>query len=150
LRISDRTGTKTMRQSRLRFEGAADLEEKLAHFSATERRDLGLRASRLAVEHARINDPLIDLALEKIEGGDVEDEIFRARLRQLVDSLDDEYLDINDEDEDDRLHAFRKARAANAVLFCFDPDSIHGSAEAIYEASHALRDMRQLRELLGI
>ena len=142
----------TMARSRLQLISATDLQDKIALLPADERKAVALNASRLAVNRAELRDPLIELALEKIERGETKDEFLSARLRKLVESLDDEYLSKADSDNgrEEYLRLFRKARAANSVLFCLDPDSPSSAAEAIYEASHVMENINELRKALKI
>jgi hypothetical protein len=142
-----------MSRSRLSLIGADDLADKLNLFSAEERRAIAARCSRLAVEHACLRDPVIEIALSKLESGETLDQLFRARLKKTVQDLDDNYLIKNERfhgrrslDAGDRDQLFRQARAASAVQFCFETDSAHGAAEAIYEASQVV-DLAELRRL---
>ena len=61
----------------------------------------------------------------------------------MVERLDDEYwktCDAKPPEDATVLMAFRRARAANALLAALGPDAAQATLEAVYEACHALRE----------
>jgi hypothetical protein len=59
----------------------------------------------------RLDDPLVAVALERIERRETKDDLFKARLRKLVERLDDVYLDSDPQDETACRQLFHRARS---------------------------------------
>ena len=66
-----------------------------------------------------------------------------AEVAGIAEDLDDRYLDLYDDEKPDGRtpgweEAFRRARAAAAVVSALDADARRAASGAIYEASYAL------------
>ena len=104
-------------------------------------RDVAWFAAVRALASARVSDPPVPVVLDAIrtlEPGDAFAQ--RPLVADLVERLDDEYWEASEakpQDEARVLMAFRRARAANALLASLDPDAARAALEAVYEACHA-------------
>jgi hypothetical protein len=72
-------------------------------------------------------------------------------LERIVQGLDSSYLDLNEAGSSPEavLAAFRRARAANAVLFALSSDPLIAAEECAYEAAMATDHIERIRDLIN-
>jgi hypothetical protein len=73
-------------------------------------------------------------------------------LERIVQGLDSSYLDLNEaagSSPEAVLAAFRRARAANAVLFALSSDPLIAAEECAYEAAMATDHIERIRDLVN-
>jgi hypothetical protein len=140
-----------MSMSRLRLIENGQLESALTGIPDDRRRSILLRICRLAVRSTGLNDEVVSHALDRLEEGKYGDGRIQKYLEGLVDNLDEEYFDAKDKSDAGivpatmYLELFRRARAANCVLFATQDSSLDTVSEAIYEAIAALNDAKEVR-----
>ncbi len=130
------------------------LRQVLNNASEPAQRQAALAVSRLVGDRARIADPRLGAALERLQAGEYGDSLQRRAVLALTQELDEVAWDVNrrveagEADKADYVHAFRKARAANAVWYALDSDSLAAAAEATYEALAAIDDHEAVRRAI--
>lgn len=122
---------------------------------ATLRRIAG-KLAKLVVAHAELNDPAIQEALTALRDGQFGDIAVRTAVKQLVESLDQQYWDLQDRaneghvSEGDYLAAFARARAVSVLDFALDIDPYLAASEGAYEALTALDDLEVIHKLIAV
>ena len=130
---------------------APDLSAKLRTADEVRRRKAALAACRFALDRNSLNDPILDGAFRELEGRRQPTALTRMTLEKLVQSLDEEYFELEEATKAGRapaeqyLEAFRKARTANALYCALSFDSLGAATESIYEANAATEDLSGLR-----
>ena len=130
------------------------LRQVLKDASGQARRRVALSVTKLAVDRARIADPRVGAALERLQNGGHGDSPERSAVQALTEELDQAAWDVQDRFEAgtankaDYLKAFVKARAAKAVWYALDGDPLEAAAEATYEASAAIEDPASVRSAI--
>ncbi len=130
---------------------APDVSAKLREADDRDRREAALAACRFALERNPTNDPIISGAIQEIESGHPVSALLRTTLEKLVESLDEEYFDLQEAGREGRippeayLPAFYAARTANAVYCATSPHSLNAATESVYEANAATEDLDGLR-----
>jgi hypothetical protein len=120
-----------------------NLAEQIAQATDEQKRAICLAACKVAVQRTGASEQLVEAALRSLEKGRYEDASVTAGLKQLVDDLDAKYFEAQELYEAGKgtkeayLALFRKARAANAVLFAFNNDPFMAACESFYEAGAA-------------
>lgn len=115
----------------------------------TKAREAQLRAATLAVcryviENNNLTERVIDDALGLLETNNYGNTLTRKKLEMLVDVLDQRQWDLQDLKDEGKIDevtysaAFKRARAANALFFALDTNSLEAATEAIYEANAAV------------
>jgi hypothetical protein len=139
--------------SRLDYE-FHDLEVALAAADERACRRVAEAAAVAAVQDAALADDTIARALECVRKRVPDDPQMQAEIEGLVARLDEAYWESEAEleagtgtDSASRL-AFKRARAANAVLYLLSDDATAAAQEAAYEAHHVLRDPDRLRSIV--
>lgn len=127
----------------------ATLAERVAAASDADRRTVTLAVVRAALDRIGFSDARVDDAVGALEAGRYGDGSEQGALAALVEELDNAAFDAQDRldegtgSEADYDVAFRKARAATAVLSAFQTDSLTAVSDAVYEAYHAVDEDRQ-------
>ncbi|WNG24798.1 hypothetical protein F0U62_12865 [Cystobacter fuscus] len=118
-----------------------ELAESFRHATPEHQRKATLVACTLVSSRVGLEGEEVVAALEHLrQGGKVDRELLR-KLESLSARLDDEYLRLDEEDDEAKrpevLRLFSKARAASALGFALsgDPGQLH---EALYEALAAV------------
>lgn len=134
----------------------ASLPERFAAVSDDVRRDVARAVAVAALERTHLADERITQALEALRRGHVGDRPEREALVAFVDELDAAAFDAQDRldagaaSDAEYADAFRKARAATALLSAFDSDPATAAADAVYEAYHAFdEDVTAIREVIN-
>ena len=129
----------------------------LAHFRKapnSQLRAVALAASRFALEHTGLADPLLNEGLEALESARYGDTSLRERVESFIDMLDQiqwnlqDLMDEGKADQTSYLIAFRRARAAHSVYFALDLDAFAAAAESVYEANAATEDFESLNKII--
>ena len=114
-------------------------------------RAAALAACEFAASHTNFQHPLVREALEKLRKGPATlSATQQSELEALVETLDNEYFDLQEADHEGRastgdyLQKFAQARAVSAVLFAFKDDAYEASTQSVYEAAAALKDKNPL------
>lgn len=123
------------------------LADAIRRADSTVQRSAAIEAAGAAVRAARVDEPLITEALRSLRAGPVEGVVGGQGLRQLADHLDDVALRMGDPSEAGALQyppgyveAFRRARAAQAVVYACNDDPRTAALEGVYEALAAFDD----------
>lgn len=117
----------------------------------------GLRAMsevgcRLALADTGLAGPEVSAAVETLLDGRFGDGVEREALAQVVEALDKQAFDLQDAveegaaSEEAYLEAFRRARAASALLWALHADPQRAASNALYEAIAALDERPALLE----
>lgn len=133
---------------------APDLSGLVEIAGAAACRHAAVVAAVFAVHHSGLDDPRADEALLAIREGRFGDTPERAAVAALVSALDDRQWDLQDRIGagesmiNEHLVAFGRARAASAVFYAGETDPRLAAAEAIYEASAVVDDLKDLRPVV--
>jgi len=143
-----------MTASRLELD-APDLVEQLKRLQAPQLRRVAIGAARVALEHAGVQNPILEEALRTLDEGHSVSEELRSKVEEVVNELDDRYFELQEaeghfqKEHGPSAQAYCRARAANAVLFAVHHDPFEAAMEALYEANYALdEDTDLLRGLV--
>ena len=134
--------------SRLNLE-FPDLDAALMRADPGSCRQVAATLAGAAVQQAELTDDAVHRSLDVLRADAPMSPELRSELEELVKRLDEAYWDLQDRAEGGAemgsliASAFRRARAANAVLYA-TMDDAH---ECAYEASHALRDPDRVRAI---
>lgn len=134
---------------------APDLSVLLQRASPSQLRRIAVEVARHAMVLVRLEHPTLEGALREVEGRGVVTAVTRSKLQEIVDALDSRYFDLQEAEGQtsegtERAKAFRRARAANTVLFAVHDDPYEAATEGIYEANAALGEQIDLlRRLVG-
>ncbi len=101
------------------------------------KRAISLAACKWAVDRELSDDPVVQSALARLEGGNYGDPRFLASLQDHVNKLDLIYFDARDAAQD-FFPLFVKARVASAVLFALDADPFRAVTHCLYELCESL------------
>ena len=110
-----------------------------------------LAACEFAARSASLSDSVVGEALDVLRRDDMGASDLRNRLGELAHQADDAYFEAADrqdeaeENRNDALRLFSRARALAALAFALAPDPT-GPSEAIYEAATSLDDPSALLE----
>jgi len=124
---------------------SSDLASRLRRASKAKRHAVAVAASALAVAKARVEHPVVDEALRQVRGGHVFTSRVKASIDALAAQLDEEYFELQEAAEadklpaDDYLRAFARARAVAALSFA-GSDASGAADDSIYEAAAAVGD----------
>lgn len=138
--------------SRLNLE-SPDLEAAIAGADAEARGRVAEAVARAAVGDCELtDDDAVSRALESLPASSEPDPELAREVEDLVGRLDVVYWDLQEEADEKgsaeaseaSSDAFKRARAANAVLYALSGDA----GEAAYEAHHALQDPARLKEIV--
>lgn len=98
-------------------------------------------AAERAVASAGLSDAPVPSVLEAIRSSNIREWVRqRQAMAGLVERLEGEYWDASDalpRDQERIALAFRRARAASALLAALGPDEVEAGLDAVYEAYHA-------------
>jgi hypothetical protein len=124
-----------------------DLAESFRHATPAHRRKATLVACTLVASRVGLEGEEVVVALEHLRQGGKVDLELRRKLESLAARLGDEYLRLDEEDDEAKrpevLRLFSKARAASALGFALSED--HGQLhEALYEALAAVDDATEV------
>lgn len=117
----------------------ADLAEMIERADESQCRRAGVVAAQFAAEHVGLDDSTAYEALGAVGEGRHGDTPERAALKALVVALDELQWKLQDRlgagqaTADEHLIAFRRARAASAIVSAGETDSRVAASEAIYE-----------------
>lgn len=130
---------------------APEMLDKLKQATADEQREAACIACEAAVSHAGVQHPVVAEALATLRRGAPLEEAQRAELQSLAADLDRQYFELQESEEvghneerQDVLKYFSRARAVASLLAAFDVDPFVASAESIYEAAAAFDDPSEL------
>jgi hypothetical protein len=130
---------------------APDLSARLFKATEQERRQAALLACEFALSRNPVDSTVIRQGMATLRAGGSGDATLRKALQELTEKLDAEYFDLQEAadrgqtDSGSFLNAFRRARAANAVLSALNRNSLEAATESIYEAHAASEDIESLR-----
>jgi len=134
----------------LRLDSIAEgLANSFRQASELHQRRAASAAALIAASRAGLRGTEVDAALEILRRGGNNGTAVRQRLETLAADLDDQYLRLGEEADEESgqvspeaLLLFRKARAAAALAFALspDPEQLH---EAVYEAIIASEDREE-------
>lgn len=105
-------------------------------------------------ENNLLTEPTVIVAVEAIHDSNYGDHVLTQNLESLVETLDEIPWDIGEKVENataeyvERASAFRRARAANALLYALEIDPLLAATNSIYEAHAATSDYDRLREII--
>lgn len=99
-------------------------------------------AAERAVVSVALSDPPVPSILEAIRSSKIQEWVRqRQAMAGLVERLEGSYWDASDAMPQDQARialAFRRARAASAVLAALGSNEVEAGVDAVYEAYHAL------------
>lgn len=117
------------------------LAEAIRHADRDAQRSAAIGAAEAAVLAAGVDEPLITEAFRSLRAGAMGEVAGGQELRQLADHLDGVALRMDDSSEAGAqqyphgyVEAFRRARAAQAVVHACDADPRTAALEGVYEA----------------
>ncbi len=122
----------------------ADLAGQVERATDAEKRAICLAICKGVTAITRLDEPVIGQALRSLVDGSYGDPVLAASVEHLVEQLDDRYFAAQrryhegKEDEVVYRDLFRKARAANAVLFALNHDPFVAATHSVYETYAAL------------
>lgn len=131
---------------------APELFAELCDAPASEQRAASIHACRLAVAATGLDHPVVTRALDSLTEGRTSRPDERSDLADLADELNAlasrfmEQSRGSDEARTQYLARFSRARAAAAVAFALEGEAPRASAEAIYEAAHAIDEPGEMFE----
>lgn len=130
----------------------SDLASVLEHMDRATLSRIAVAATSEAIRTANFVHPLVGTILHKLEVGSQIRVTDRESVRLLVEQLDEEQWKLHDvarsQGEQLRaLNAFRKARAANALLFAISDANCLSACETLYESHAAGVQLETLRSL---
>jgi hypothetical protein len=134
---------------------AADLVEQLEAQQPARLRQAAAGAVHLAVTRTGLAAPPLNAALAALREGRFGDSTERSAVLRLADELDEIAWDLQERSDagtgsrDAYLAAFGRARAAAAVGFALDADTLMAALEAVYEAQAAVGDLGAIRAAVG-
>jgi hypothetical protein len=128
---------------------APELVRRLKEASPAKQRAAAIAASEFAVESLQLRNSAVDDARKTLRATGALSVTEQEGLAALASTLDNEYLSLQEADEQSRqageaLRKFSEARVVSAVLFASKADPFEASTEAIYEAVTALDDQQAL------
>jgi len=121
-----------------------DLAEQVEKASDEEKRAICVPVCRLAIARTGLDEPLVEQALRLMENGIFKDQRVTTALERLFGDLDESYFAAEERykagqgTEDTYIALARKARAADAVLACFNDDAFIAATYSVYEVCAAL------------
>ncbi|MDP9930707.1 hypothetical protein J2X92_002941 [Variovorax paradoxus] len=127
-----------------------DVAQRLMLATSLQRRRIAIAAAEWALRMNSLNElELIDVTKSLRENAKLSAD-GKLKLEALVKEFDDECFEVENSGaaERDYMQLFGKARAVSALLFAAGDDSFTAAAEAIYEASVATDDEKQLFDLV--
>jgi hypothetical protein len=133
---------------------APDIVDLLEQADDAARRRAMIAAVELALQKSDLRVPQVVEAKTALAAGRTGDTPERAAVQALTDELDRAAWDLQDQVESgsapQELYsaAFAKARAAAALAFAFEPNSLDGAFDVIYEANFAVEDLEGLRAVV--
>ncbi len=125
---------------------APDLSEALSRSSDACLRRVAAAVCKLAVERSGLDAPQVQEVLRLLESNNTVPDDLTTRLKSLAEELDDRYLDLYGEapegssGDEGWLSAFRKAKAAAALVFACEPNASFAATESAVEANEAIGD----------
>jgi hypothetical protein len=126
------------------------LADKLRRAPAAKQRAASLAASEFAISHARVENPLVEVALEKVRAAGLLTPEEKAEMEALTAQLDEQYFALQEAAEEGQggaescLQLFGQARAVASLSFAGDRDAFKAATEAIYEAAATTDDKDEL------
>lgn len=105
-------------------------------------------------ENNLLSEPTVIAAVEAIHDLTYGDQVLTQNLELLVETLDETQWNVSEDVETgtaeyaDYASAFRRARAANALLVALNSDSLLATTNSIYEAHAATTEYDKLREII--
>lgn len=129
---------------------APDVAVRLSTWAPDTCRLAAVTAAEVAVGAADLQEPASATLLQAIREGVYGDSVERSEAAALVEKLDLQQWSLQDRvDSGEDLHAeqlvaFRRARAAAAVLEASDPDPVVAADGAAYEALFAVEEAEDL------
>ncbi len=133
---------------------APDLVDLLEQTDDAARRRAATAAVELALQTTDLQGPQVIQAKTALAAGRVGGTPERTAVEALTEELDNVAWDIQDQVESGAasrelyLAAFAKARAAAALAFAFEPNSLDVAFEVIYEANFAVQDLEALKAVV--
>jgi hypothetical protein len=130
---------------------AADLVRLLEQVGDARRRRVVSVVCDLAIGYSGLLDARAELALAALAAGRSGDVQERREMRSLIEELDtvawvvQEQIRLGKAAPEDFQRALAKLRAAAAISYGFEADSLQAASEAIFEAHHAIQDLEMLR-----
>jgi hypothetical protein len=141
-----------MGKTRLAIEDRA-LEHRLRSLPPDVLRRLTLAVCRYALAHTALEEvELVDALRPNLDPA--ERNTYRERAAKITNELDEvgyRLSDLAGTDPHGPAHyerAFRRARAAGAVVFSLEEDPLRAAVESIYEARHAVDHPEALSQLI--
>lgn len=125
---------------------APDLVRRLHTCTADQLSSVVDVVVREAVAHCGLEDPVVSSVLDKVATGDPD---AAKNMQAVVARLDEAAWSIQESEGDSMryLTAFTRARAASAVLFAIDQETV-AAMESIYEAQASLESVDSVRRLV--
>ena len=125
-------------------QGWRAVEAAVADAPSDRCRRIAVAAAERALDAWPGHPPTLDASLAQALLGPVAEGL-RAEVQGIAEELDARYLDLYDEEKPSGRTpgwetAFRRARAAAAVVSALDDDARLAASGALYEASYALDD----------
>ena len=125
-----------------------ELASSLREASTDELKRIAIAVCRFVCQEVGEVPSAVKIAIDQI--GVPASRATVAELQRIVEELDDRYftLDETGTSKDVVIPAFRRARAANAVLFALGGDKCSATDECIYEAAIATNRIERIREIV--
>ncbi len=127
---------------------APQLSERLQAASAEQQRAAAVRAALVALSSVEVPEDEVAAARSAVESGRT-DSAQQQRLKDLAQQLDEQAFRLQEEQPDEYLVIFSRARAVSALAFALDPDPQRAALEGVYEASAAFDDPAPLFEAVA-
>lgn len=115
------------------------LSERLQAASAEQQRAAAARAALLALSATEVVGDEVEAARHAVEARQA-DAALQSRLREIAAEFDEQAFPLQEEQPDQYLVVFSRARAVLALAFALDPDPQRAALEGVYEASAAFDD----------
>ncbi len=133
---------------------APDLVSLLDRVSDARRRRVVSVVCDLAISNVGLLDVRAEQALAALASGHHGDAAKRRAVKELAEELDNaarmtqERVRVGTAVHEDFLRSLARVRAAAALAYAFDDDSLMAASEALYEAHHAILDFDMLRTVV--
>lgn len=115
------------------------LAERLQGATADQQRAAAVRAALVALSSVDVSSDEVQAARAAIERGETDADLQR-RLKAVAQQFDEQAFPLQEEQPDEYLAVFSRARAVSALAFALDPDPQVAALEGVYEASAAFDD----------
>ncbi len=134
---------------------APDLVRLLEQVGDARRRRVVSVVCDLAVGYSGLLDARAERALAALAAGRFGEAPERREMRSLIEELDtvtwvvQEQIRLGKATQEDFQRALAKVRAAAAISYAFEPDSLQAASEALFEAHHSIQDLELLRTAIA-